>query len=79
MAHHGSNTASSSPFLSYYHPQIGLISCGKNNLYHHPHSEVMERLEAYGIKTYRSDELGMVEIHQFLNGSTYLRWCYHEK
>ena len=79
VSHHGSKTASSSPFLSYYHPQIGLISCGKNNLYHHPHSEVMERLEAYGIKTYRSDELGMVEIHQFLNGSTYLRWCYHEK
>ena len=32
------------------------------NLYHHPHKDVIQRLNDYDIHIYRSDETGMVSI-----------------
>ena len=62
VGHHGSNTSTSAYLLENLSPSIALISVGKNNLYGHPHQEVIERLEAYGVKIYRTDQDGMVEI-----------------
>lgn len=62
VGHHGSNTSTGALLLSTYLPQYGLISVGKNNLYHHPNTTVLERLEAYDVNVYRSDTMGMVEI-----------------
>lgn len=64
VGHHGSVSSTSSYLLAHYKPDIALISVGKNNLYHHPNTMVIEQLQAYGVKVYRSDELGMVEIKQ---------------
>lgn len=62
VSHHGSQSATSAAFLMAIDPKIALISCGKNNFYGHPSSEVIERLDDYGIKTYRTDQSGMVKI-----------------
>ena len=45
IAHHGSKSSSTLKFLELVKPKIALISVGKNNLYGHPNSEVMERLK----------------------------------
>lgn len=37
VGHHGSRTSSSKTFLSQIHPDIALISAGKQNMYHLPH------------------------------------------
>ena len=60
--HHGSRFSSSNEFLEWYAPDITVISCGKNNMYGHPHRETLERLNAEGTKVFRTDEVGAVVV-----------------
>ena len=46
VAHHGSKTSSTEGFLKLVEPKIALIGVGKNNLYGHPNSNVIERLSS---------------------------------
>ncbi len=45
VAHHGSDTSSSAPFLSAVSPRAAVISAGQDNRFGHPDPEVVERLE----------------------------------
>ena len=58
--HHGSNTATSDSFLKETNPTWAVISCGKDNKYGHPHSEVLEKLENDDIQVYRTDVMGTI-------------------
>ena len=62
LPHHGSKYSVSEELYSYFSGGIGIISCGENNRYGHPHRETMERLEEAGIAVYRTDELGAIEM-----------------
>ncbi len=62
VGHHGSNTSSSSAFLSACHPQYAIISCGRDNSYGHPHSEVLNALQFLGITWLRTDEVGTIVV-----------------
>ena len=52
-------------------PKVALISVGKNNRYRHPSYLTLKRLEAYGVKIYRSDLQGMVKI-VYYGGKNYV-------
>ena len=67
VGHHGSNTSSSPLFLQTLSPRIAIVSVGRNNRYGHPHDEVLELLNAYRIKIFRTDLQGDIEIKSFLN------------
>lgn len=60
LGHHGSKNSSSQAFLSAVAPRVGIISCGKGNLYGHPHEDTLERLNREGISIYRTDEQGTI-------------------
>src|SRR5580700_6054503 len=60
VAHHGSKTSTTDPFLSAAHPAFAAISVGRNNLFGHPSPEVTERLEAAGVRVYRTDRDGAI-------------------
>jgi len=62
IAHHGSKTSSSKEFLEKVSPKFGIISCAKNNPYHFPHQEVLQRLKEFGIKILRTDQKGDIKI-----------------
>ncbi|MGI6030385.1 MAG: ComEC/Rec2 family competence protein [Eubacteriales bacterium] len=62
LGHHGSNTSSSQAFLEAVSPAFGVISCGTNNDYGHPHQEILDRCEALGIDLYRTDEQGTLVV-----------------
>ena len=62
VPHHGGRTSSSPAFLKAVNPQIAVVSVGNNNIYHHPHKEVIERYERAGVKLYRTDLDGAVTI-----------------
>lgn len=62
VSHHGSKTASTEAFLQALAPNTAVISCGANNLYGHPHEEVLERLSACGAEIFRTDEMGSVVV-----------------
>ena len=60
VGHHGSKTSSSEKWLKAVDPEYAVICCGLNNDYGHPHQSVVNRLEEFGIKTYRTDLLGTI-------------------
>ncbi len=62
LAHHGSNTSNSEKFLQQVKPLLAIISCGKNNTYHHPSSEVIQRLRENRIAYLNTAYCGSIEI-----------------
>ena len=62
VAHHGSKTSTTEEFFKLVNPKISLIGVGKNNLFGHPSSEVIERLEKSNAKIYRTDMNGEINI-----------------
>jgi competence protein ComEC len=60
LGHHGSRTATSPRFVESTSPKIGIISCGKDNRYGHPHDEVLEAME--GRRILRTDQQGMIRF-----------------
>jgi competence protein ComEC len=44
VAHHGSSTSSSSPFLAAVDPQVAVICVGEDNPFGHPNEETLARL-----------------------------------
>jgi len=62
VGHHGSRTSTSWSFLQAVAPEYAVISNGKNNRYGHPHQEVLDDLEYFGVKTLRTDLLGTISF-----------------
>lgn len=58
VGHHGSNTASTDPFLDYVVPLYAVISVGVNNSFAHPHKETLDKLRLRDITIMRTDEQG---------------------
>ena len=58
-AHHGSRFSSGDDFLTETRPRDAIISVGRNT-YGHPNAQVLERLQAAGVKVWRTDEVGTV-------------------
>ncbi|MFC1905780.1 ComEC/Rec2 family competence protein [Chloroflexota bacterium] len=44
VAHHGSRSSTTLEFLTVATPEVAVISAGNNNVFNHPHPEVLERL-----------------------------------
>jgi len=68
IAHHGSNTSTTSEFLAAVHPRYGVISVGARNSFKHPRPEILQRLAAFGVRTYRTDMVGATTF--YLDGQT---------
>ena len=62
VGHHGSSTSTSYIFLNSVLPEMGVISCGVNNKYGHPHEETLSILRDAGVDVYRTDLLGTITI-----------------
>lgn len=62
VPHHGSKTSSTLEFLQEVTPDAVVMQVGKGNTYGHPHPDVLKRLENLGIKQYRTDVDGRVEL-----------------
>ena len=60
VGHHGSKTSSSDAFIKYLLPKVGVISCGKNNKFGHPHQQVLAILRKYHVRIRRTDLEGTI-------------------
>lgn len=60
--HHGSHTSSSRRFLAVVKPKYGIISCGKDNDFGHPHDSTLQNFKDQNARVYRTDELGTIVI-----------------
>ncbi len=60
VAHHGSEGSTSMKLLEQVRPAVALISCGKDNRYHHPHQELLNRLAQVRSRVLCTKDLGAV-------------------
>ncbi len=68
VAHHGSSTSTIPELLAAVHPRFAVISVGARNVYGHPRQDVLDRLAAAHVRTYRTDMNGAVSF--YLDGKT---------
>jgi competence protein ComEC len=63
VAHHGSRSGTTAPFLAVLDPRVALISCGIGNSYGHPHAETLAALAAIpDLVTFRTDQDRAIEV-----------------
>jgi competence protein ComEC len=62
VAHHGSPTSSSAPFVGATHPQLAVISCGVANAFHFPSPAVVARWRDVGARVERTDVGGAITV-----------------
>jgi competence protein ComEC len=62
VAHHGSRSSTTAVLLDAAAPRLAMISCGRHNLFGHPHTEVLEALAARRIRLWRTDLSGTIEM-----------------
>jgi competence protein ComEC len=64
VAHHGSDTSTTSEFLAVVNPRIAVISCGVDNKFGHPSDVIVSRLKAKldEDNVYRTDTQGTIEF-----------------
>jgi competence protein ComEC len=62
VAHHGSRTATTEPFVEAVRPRVAVASAGAGNSYGHPAQSTLERLTVVGARVYRTDRDGTVTV-----------------
>ena len=60
--HHGSNSASSQPWVDTIRPRAVIFSVGKRNRYHFPHKPVRDRFSGIQSSIYRTDLHGTIRF-----------------
>ena len=68
ISHHGSKTGTNQEILDLVKPAVAIIQVGKNS-FGHPHKEVIDLLTSKGVRVYRNDINGVVEVKS--EGKTY--------
>ncbi len=69
IGHHGSRTASSSPFLAAATPEVAIYMAGTGNTYGHPHTKTLTAVSVIGATIYGTDVNGTIVIST--DGQTY--------
>ncbi|KUK79796.1 MAG: DNA internalization-like competence protein ComEC/Rec2 [Microgenomates bacterium 39_7] len=69
IGHHGSNSSTHEDFIKYTQPEFAVISCGLNNKFGHPSTEVLRLLNENQVQSFRTDEQGDLKL--ITNGSYY--------
>jgi competence protein ComEC len=60
VAHHGSDTSTSAPFLEAVAPRAAIVSAGPLNPWGHPSPQVLRRLGEAGVRLFRTDRDGAI-------------------
>jgi competence protein ComEC len=62
VGHHGSPFSTDAAWLHAVHPSLAVISCGRDNIFGHPAKATLARLQAAGVRMWRTDEDGAVTV-----------------
>ncbi|HEV7240599.1 MAG TPA: DNA internalization-related competence protein ComEC/Rec2 [Thermoanaerobaculia bacterium] len=62
VAHHGSQSSTSGGFLDNARPRVAVVSSGRRNNFGHPHPAVLDALRERGIRTWRTDHNGTIDV-----------------
>jgi beta-lactamase superfamily II metal-dependent hydrolase len=62
VGHHGSQYASTPPFIAAVYPQVAIISVGRHNTFGHPGQSTLATLERASAEIYRTDRCGAILV-----------------
>ena len=62
--HHGAKSSTCRELLMQAKPETVCISTGVENIYGHPHDQLLERLQMHGCAVYRTDQNGTILIRR---------------
>jgi len=62
VPHHGSENGLIEDFLKIVRPAIAVISVSEDNKFGHPNSSIIEMLNRYAVRIYRTDQNGRIEV-----------------
>lgn len=62
VGHHGSYSSTSQAFLNKVTPEYGIVFCGRENEYGHPHDAPMNRLNRADVELFRTDLMGNIVL-----------------
>jgi competence protein ComEC len=62
VAHHGSRTSSTEPFVAAAKPAMAIVSVGRTSIFGHPNKEVVERWRAVGAQVLTTGESGTISV-----------------
>jgi beta-lactamase superfamily II metal-dependent hydrolase len=62
VGHHGSQYASTPPFIAAVHPRTAIISVGRHNTFGHPGPSTLATLERAGATIFRTDRCGALSL-----------------
>jgi competence protein ComEC len=62
VPHHGSKTSSTAAFIDAVAPEVGILSVGYRNRFHHPAPAVVARYRERGVTLRRTDEEGALRV-----------------
>lgn len=62
VAHHGSKTSSTPPFVAAVRPRFAVISVGQASVFGHPSNEVVERWKATGAQVLTTGKSGTITV-----------------
>ena len=74
VAHHGSITSTTIPFIIKNKPEYAVISCGMYNKFKHPSDIILNRLEKTGAKTFRTDLEGAAVMESDGERIDFIEW-----
>jgi competence protein ComEC len=63
VPHHGSVHSSSMEFIRAVSCRFAIISAGKNNVFRHPHPDVLDRYRSAGVDIFRTDKDGAISVY----------------
>ena len=75
VAHHGSRSSTTAPWLRAVRPSVAVISVGARNPYGHPDAGVLARLADAGVSVYRTDADGALILETDGRALTVTRWA----
>lgn len=72
VGHHGSRSSTAPSFLERVAPRLAVISCGRRNLFGHPHAGVLDALNERKIRIWRTDRDGTIDV-EIRDGKLYAK------
>lgn len=68
LGHHGADNSTGEQWIDAVSPKVAFYQAGEENIYNHPGTETIQRLEKVAIPVYGTDEFGTISLYINQNG-----------